>query len=530
MKFHQMASLILLVAVVYAWDVELVRSWGLGAHGMSAAGIFDLDGDSVPEILVPGNSRLYCYDTAGNERWSFTPLSHYFPAVSSPVVADIDNNGMVEVVFSTPAAVYVLLPDGVPVWSRTLSGEGAVQNCISSVALGDVNQDGLLEIFAYEVYASRLLCLNPTNGDSIWSYLPDGNCLFSVGTPTVADINLDNTVEILGQVAFDGGGGRLYCLKVPGEELWHYDTPGSGIGGWQLASAAVADLNNDDSLEVVTTANYWGVVCLSSTGRELWRRRFSQHTASYPAVGDLDSDDTLEVVVALGPALRCFCGPTGREKWSFTVDSGYYIVSSPALCDLDGDDSLEVLFAEVKQNNPADPNRPMWILNCHGQPRWHDTTGTTMSDPTCADLNQDGRMEFFIGPTMRSGNCYWFQVDTVASLPGAAPWVTLQHDIWRTGWYEYTGPMVGINERHSHKNSQFRLKAMPNPFSTSVRLVAPAGGKSLFVYDPAGRNVAELTLHNGTAVWQAAGINPGVYFCRVKGTNPALRILKVGLK
>jgi len=526
MKLIWVITLSLLVVVAYAWDVELVRNWSLGSHGMSAAGIFDLDGDSVPEILIPGNSRLYCYDTAGNERWSFTPTSHYFPAVSSPVVADIDHNGRLEVVFSTPAAVYVLAPDASPIWSRALAGEGSVQNCISSVALGDVNQDGLLEVFAYEVYVSRLLCLNPVNGDTIWSYLPEGNLYFSVGTPTVADVNNDGNLEVIGQVAFNGGGGRLYCLKASGEERWHYDTPGSGIGGWQLASAAVADLNNDDSLEVVTTANYWGIVCLSSGGRELWRRSISQHAASYPAIGDLDGDDTLEIVVALGPSMKCFSGPTGRDKWSFTVDSGYYIVSSPALCDLDGDGGLEVLFAEVKQNNPADPNRPMWILNALGQPLWHDTTGTTMSDPTCGDLNQDGRMEFLIGPTMRSGNCYWFQVDTIAGLPGAIPWPTLQHDIGRTGWYEYSGPGVGINEIKRARNRQPALvRANPNPFVAKVNLSAPADVKWLTVYDASGRTVATLRMNKGRTTWEAKGIRPGVYFCSNRGST--LRLVKM---
>ncbi|MEO0068795.1 MAG: FG-GAP-like repeat-containing protein [candidate division WOR-3 bacterium] len=521
--------LIIAVVVVfgsgYAWDVNLLRSWSLGAHGMSAPGIFDLDGDSVPEILVPGNSRLFCYDTTGNERFSFTPLSHYFPAVSSPVAADIDNNGTIEIVFSTPAAVYALSANGSVVWSRTLNGEGAVQNCISSVALGDVNHDGRLEVFAYEVYANRLLCLNPVNGDTIWTYHPQGHPRFSVGTPTVADLNLDGNLEILGQVADSFSGGYLYCLKSQGEELWKYNTPGSGIGGWQLASAAVADLNNDESLEVVTTANYWGIVCLSARGRELWRRSISQHAASYPAIADIDGDDTLEIVVALGPSMRCFCGPTGRDKWSFTVDSGYYIVSSPGLADLDGDGLLEVLFAEVKQNNPTDPNRPMWILNCYGQPLWNDTTGTTMSDPTCGDINQDGRLEFLIGPTLRSGYCYWFQVDTIGVVPGTTPWPTLQHDIWRTGWYEYTGPAVGIKDNPKARgNRQTSLKASPNPFVSEVHFQAPADVQELTVFDVGGRRLATLELKNGRVTWQAQGIAPGVYFCQLSGST--IRLIK----
>lgn len=511
----------------FAWDVELIRSFNFGFHGMSATGIYDLDGDSIPEILIPGNSQLYCYDTSGSLRWQFTPVSHYFPAVSSPVAADIDDNGTIEVVFSTPAAVYVLSATGTVIWSRTLAGEGAVQNCISSVALGDINQDRRLEVFAYEVYASRLLCLNPVNGETVWTYLPTAHPRFAVGTPTVADLNLDGTPEIIGQFADSIAGGFIYCLNAAGQELWNYNTAGSGISGWQLASAAVADLNNDDTLEIVTTANYWGIVCLNHRGQEKWRRSISQHAAAYPAIADIDCDDTLEVVTAFGPAIRCFSGPNGRDRWSFTVDSGYYIVSSPALADLDGDRRLEIVFAEVKQNNPADPNRPVWILNCYGQPRWNDTVGTTMSDPTCADLNHDGRLEFFIGPTMRSGSYFWFQIDTTAVVPGTIAWPTLQHDPGRTGWYEYQSPGVAVREPASALNrSATGVQASPNPFTSCLYLQTAPALRELRIFDTAGRIVTNLELNDGQTVWEAGGLKPGIYFCRTAGGT--LRLVKAG--
>ncbi|MEO0021746.1 MAG: PQQ-binding-like beta-propeller repeat protein [candidate division WOR-3 bacterium] len=516
---------VILVTAGFAWDVELVRIFNLGSHGMSATGIYDLDGDSIPEILIPGNSQLYCYDTSGSLHWQFTPLSHYFPAVSSPIAADIDDNGTIEVVFSTPAAVYVLSATGSVIWSRPLDGEGGVQNCISSVALGDINQDRRLEVLAYEVYASRLLCLNPVNGETIWTYQPMAHPRFAVGTPTVADLNLDGTPEILGQFADSISGGYLYCLNAAGQELWHYNTLGSGISGWQLASAAVADLDGDDTLEIVTTANYWGVVCLNHRGQEKWRRSVSQHAAAYPAIADIDCDDTLEIVTALGPAIRCFSGPDGRDRWSFNVDSGYYIVSSPALADLDGDQRLEIIFAEVKQNNPADPNRPVWIINYQGQPLWNDTIGTTMSDPTCGDLNHDGRMEFLIGPTLRGGSYFWFRVDTAAVIPGTITWPTLQHDPGRTGWYEYQSPGVAVKEPASAPTCPSAgLQAYPNPFTLRVCLQTPPPLRELRIFDTAGRMVASLQLNNGYTVWEAEAVRPGIYFCRT--TKGTLRLVK----
>jgi len=543
-RTHALLLFGLLVATAPAWTADTLWMKTFDGHSMSATGMFDLDGDSVPELLVPGNAYLYCYDAAGNLRWSFRPASQYFPAVSSPVAADINGDGAMEVVVSTPLAIYALSAEGDSLWRRTLSGQGAVQNCISSVALGDVNRDGKLEVFAYEVYANNLLCLEPVRGDTLWTFHPTGSPQFSVGTPTVADLNLDGRLEILGQCGFNGGGGRLYCLNDSGRELWHYNTTGSGIAGWQLASAAVADVDGDDSLEVIGLANYWGVFRLDCQGNEKWRRPFSEHLASYPATGDLDGDDSLEVVVAVGPVLRCLRASTGTDKWTFPVASGYYIVSSPALADLDGDDSLEVLFAEVKQNNPSDPNRPMWILNCHGNPLWNDTVGTTMADITCGDVNRDGKAEFAMGPTMRSAGFWLFGVDTAAVRPGKIDWPTLQHDIWRTGWYGYQGPHMAVTEMG--KGQGFRepgwLRASPNPFAatTKISFMPPASSSqllSLRVFDASGRMVRSLRAAGrqpsavGSLVWDGCDdlgrpVPAGLYFVCPEGATVRTRLVK----
>lgn len=527
------AVLLLTAGVARAWSIARVQKFGLDGHSMSATGLFDLSGDSVAEFLVPGNASLYCYDTAAALRWSFRPASNYFPAISSAVAADLDDDGILEVVVSTPLTVAVLGPDGTPVWQRTLSGQGAVQNCIASVALGDVNRDRQLEILAYEVYANRLLCLEPGSGETMWTYVPDGNTMFSVGTPTVADLDCDGRLEVLGQVSFNGGGGQLYCLNDAGEKLWSYNTPGSGISGWQVASAAVADVDGDDSLEVVSVANYWGIFCLDKNGNEVWARRINEHAGSYPAIADVDGDDTLDVVVALGPNMRCFNARTGRDKWSFPVATGYYIVSSPAICDLDGDGLLETVFAEVKQNNPNDSLRPMWVLDCRGRPLWNDTVGTTMSDPTAGDVDLDGRVEFCLGPTYRWSNWWLYRADTVAVQPGRIDWPTLQHDIWRTGWYGYQGPAVGVVQPQYSVGPRVMLRAQPNPFHTSTAISLPFDRSGASIYDVAGRPVRHVS-GTRSLIWdgrdeQGRRVPAGAYFVRMgKTTESGLRLVRLG--
>jgi hypothetical protein len=510
--------MLLLAAGSRAWEIDLQMTRPLDGHSTSATGLFDLDADSVPELLVPGNRQLYCLDTSGLQRWQFEPVSQYFPSVSSPLAADVDSDGQPDVVVSTPLAVYRLSADGDSVWRRTLAGQGAVQNCIASTALGDINADSKLEVFCYEVYANRLLCLDPETGDTVWTFHPGKDARFSVGTPTIADLDQDGRLEVIGVVT-DTSGGRTYCLSDSGRLLWDFETPGSGLSGWQLASVAVADVDGNDSLEVIGTANYWGIFCLDCAGDTLWTRRYAEHAATYPAIGDIDQDGALEVVSAFGPVMRCLDAGTGQQEWQFEVQSGYYIVSSPCLCDMDGDYLLETVFAEVKQNNPNDSLRPMWMLDCDGNPVWSDTVGTTMSDPVAADLDHDGCMEFCIGPTYRSSLFWRFEADTAAVVPGTAQWPTLQHDIWRTGWYEFQGPGTGLaGPGQTWAGRSPQLEVRPNPSSGQVRFFLPGPEDTeLNVCDASGRTVARLVLERGVGAWdgtdlQGRNSGAGVYF------------------
>jgi outer membrane protein assembly factor BamB len=333
-------------------------------------------------------------------------------------------------------------------------------------------------------------------------------------------------------VSFPAGGGQLYCLNDSGQKLWSYNTAGSGISGWQCASAAVGDVDADDTLEVIGAANYWGVFCLDHRGQEVWARRVSEHAASYPAIADVDGDDTLDVVVALGPTMRCLNGRTGRDQWQYTVASGYYIVSSPGIADLDGDGLLETVFAEVKQNNPNDSLRPMWLLNSGGQALWNDTVGTTMSDATLGDVDRDGRVEFCIGPTYRWSQWWLYRADTTAVEPGRVDWPTLQHDIWRTGLYGYEGPSTGLSERRAALPVRARLRARPNPARGRVLLsLAGQRGGALSVFDASGRLVRALELDGrGTVLWTGTDEHgrlcpPGVYVCRVSGSEASVGVV-----
>ncbi len=159
-----------------------------------------LQGTPNPQIIVQeGTSAtgfsLGLFDTNG------TPLTWQAPAYDGTpdqmVLADLDNNGTLEVLFtvttSTQKVLHVLQPDGTerPGWPVTL----AHTNYNAFLAIGDLDRDGRKEIVV-------------SNGDHLYIFGPDATSFSSAwplidpsaypfGPIALADINYDGYPEIL---------------------------------------------------------------------------------------------------------------------------------------------------------------------------------------------------------------------------------------------------------------------------------------------------------------------------------------------
>jgi uncharacterized repeat protein (TIGR01451 family) len=161
----------------------------------------DLDGDGKLEILYPSyDGRLHAYwlDKSEHGNWPYSvyqPSEGYFRFASEPVVADLDNDGKAEVIFTS--------------WPQI-----------------GTNQTGKLYILDYQGNPLQITPLPPAYGGVNWNG--------SMAAPTLTDIDGDPDLELVLNTAHSG----LVAYDLPGTAnariLW-----GTGRGNYQRSGSLI---------------------------------------------------------------------------------------------------------------------------------------------------------------------------------------------------------------------------------------------------------------------------------------------------
>jgi hypothetical protein len=214
----------------------------------------DITGDEIPEIIAESYYSLHAY-TAGGQLlpgFPFTPGNDRVFSYSSPVLADIDENGFREILFgdhSTAAGdgrLYILRNDGTTLdnWPQSTSS-----GIYGPPAVGDIDGDMDLDVvvgeygFNFGIY--KLYGWDGNSGQFLEGFPIMG--LNSVNNQVIlADLDGDEEIEMMFD---DNTSAGIY----PG-----YNHDGTAMDGWPLLVAGtsfyinpfVADLNGDGIMEI----------------------------------------------------------------------------------------------------------------------------------------------------------------------------------------------------------------------------------------------------------------------------------------
>ncbi|MCA1814448.1 MAG: FG-GAP-like repeat-containing protein, partial [Halobacteriales archaeon] len=376
--------------------------------------------------------------------------------VSSPLIADLDGDGLNDVVavsdFSAPTTLitvhaYLQGSSGlVSAWSyavpidplnigtsepyQPFSGQG-------HVAVGDLNGDGKAEVAVYTNYVIQVgQCTTascPSSGlnDGRLTVL-DGKTGAVDGILTNADITIGlNAAPAIGDVTGDGVKDIVLIHQVGGTSSGYYlmgvDYTGSLttvfntlIGATSMVAApALAELRSAHAgLEVIVAEDGFttGKVYLCKPGSGLANCNESIVTTSVAvrgiAVGDMNGDGVAEIAVnGRGTHTQAFTGnsfgivTTGNPMTFRSRDDGF-LWNTPSLGDVDGDGKLEAV--NVQFSDYVDDARSGDILVRGFNGVGITTEGTlARSAPgsnlqsrgggSLVDLDGDGRAELVFG-------------------------------------------------------------------------------------------------------------------------------------
>lgn len=274
-------------ALSYDDGISLVGSYS--KDGPTAANLL---GDEKLEILVALQSSdighitgitTACLDTDGNVQWINYDLAAGAAAgPTSPVVADLDNNGTLEIIERRTGALYVLNGiDGSLLWKKT----GIMHNeQPRPAAVADLDGDNLKEIIVGTVQSNgastspKIVVLDHL-GNIKWQYIANYYSS-SVTSPSVADFDNDEMLEIV-----VGSYQKVIALNHDGSLQWLSATVKDASGP---SSIAMADLDGDRMLELCfggspahPTIFYETFNCLKSDGAQF------QYTSQQDELPDL---------------------------------------------------------------------------------------------------------------------------------------------------------------------------------------------------------------------------------------------------
>ena len=311
---------------------------------MRGLALADLNNDGADEIILCHNEEINVIDGQGNILWTQTLAGGMAQYPSA--VGDIDGDGTLEIVVLT---AYGNARGGFNVFSNT--GEllfSTVTNnnpLICAPVLADINNDGELEIiFSGRGKASASI----SAGIHVWNLqgeelpgFPFEMPSTPAFTPTVADIDGDGFPEI-----FTATTSALYCISHTGEELYQVD--GQEAYKYSYQSPLVVDLDGNGEWSLVGAChgdnpNHYVRDARTGEYRSGWPKPVSSWTYSTPTA--VKNGDEYAIFMGVSGEGNVFYqyDPDGNIAPGFPLNLTSGIEGFVSVADIDGDGENEII-------------------------------------------------------------------------------------------------------------------------------------------------------------------------------------------
>jgi len=334
----------------------------------SSPALGDIDQDGYLDVVFQSeDGYLYVLDKDGQTLpgWprplGSIPYNSYYTA--TPVLADIDGDSELEIITLSPyretfntIRVYAFNSDGETewTWEKDWPGTESISaHAVTSPAVADVNGDGILEVVVYfnityhypsgpgvGIYAIR-------GTDHQLVYEREWSIPITYSSPSIADINKDGKLEVILSCYYPGAFTSVQAITIEDDfVLWGwYDNP--RIDNLSRSSPVIGNINSEFYPEIVPGGN---LITLEHDGDIIWWNNDVYSINSSTVLGDIDNDEQMEIFTAASYSgeIHGFDGDgTELDGFPLETDPDYSIQATPVLCDRDRDGYMDIIVGST---------------------------------------------------------------------------------------------------------------------------------------------------------------------------------------
>jgi len=341
----------------------------------TAPAIADIDNDGNLDIVfATDDGKVYCSDYAGN-LFSGFPFDTQGNVWGSPALADIDGtDGLEIIVGSRSKKLFMLTNTG-----DTLFTYSTPSDIVCTPVVEDLNENGSNEII-FTTVARQLYIIDSSGNDLPGFPITLDSPLYIGAGVAVANIDSDGTKEIIAGCQ----NGNLYCIDINSAEIqWTAELEGQIHG-----SPTIVEVN--DVYKIVSPTSTGKIFIVSSEGDIEDTLTLSGDVTS-PVVVNIDGEgeesfSTLEIIAATSTGylyVMSWDGTPFNANWPYYV--GMRIDSAPIIADIDNDEVRDIVFGAY--------DGALYGINANGE-MLQDfpiecVTGTIKSPPSIDDIDDD---------------------------------------------------------------------------------------------------------------------------------------------
>ena len=256
----------------------------------------DINGDGRDEIVAgTEHSGLTALDADGNPLWTFKSREgEKTVLIRCPISAvDIDGDRKADIFGAGAFGPFCVSGDGTLRW-ETLIGD----DFISSVVIADADADGEPELYCASRNDNYAYCFDARSGKLRWRVVTIGGSEAYPGSSiAVGDIDQDGKEEIF----VPDMKGYVYCLTHSGEIRWIFPTDKR-----THATVSIGDVDGDHAIEALIASGDHSLYCVDADGRLKWRYAADLRLIYAPTIADVDEDGKTDILFCgSDKTLRC---------------------------------------------------------------------------------------------------------------------------------------------------------------------------------------------------------------------------------